>query len=118
MSLQIVGVENAGSIDTERVVFRVGGEPVAIWSYAVLDGANDDPDKCRHVYYFDDAGPFATLRAGDKVYLYTGKGENIVEHKFNRRVASYYWGLKDSLWKKGDKITLLLIEQRTDKVVE
>ena len=113
MTLQIVGVENAGSMDNERVVFKVSGEPDAIWSYAVLS----TPGKPRHAYYFDDEDPYATLIEGDSVYLYTGAGTNSVEQNGDRKIAHYYWGLSQSIWNKGDKITLLEIAQRTDKNV-
>ncbi|WP_312633511.1 hypothetical protein [Pseudescherichia sp.] len=113
MGLQIVGIENVGNIDNERLVLRVSGEPVANWTYAVLS----TPDKPRHAYYFDDEDPYATLIDGDKVYLYTGTGDNCIERNGDQKVAHYYWGLSESVWNKGDKITLLEIAQRTDKNV-
>ncbi|WPO93736.1 hypothetical protein SFA32_12225 [Buttiauxella sp. HR94] len=89
MTLKIVGVEDAGSIDNERVVFKVSGEPDAIWNYAVLS----TPGKPRHAY----EDPYATLIEGDKVYLYTGAGTNSVEQNGERKIAHYYWGLNESI---------------------
>jgi len=112
MGLQIVGIENVGNIDSERIVFKVSGEPVATWSYAVLSTRN----KTRHAYYFDDENPYAKLKEGDKVYLYSGTGNNCEERNGDQMVFHYFWGLNEYL-SQGDKITLLEIAQRTDKNV-
>ncbi|WP_313128780.1 hypothetical protein [Pseudescherichia vulneris] len=109
MTLQIVCIDNAGSINNERIVFKVSGGPVATWSYAVLRTRN----QTRQAYYFDDENPYAKLKDGDKVYLYSGTGNNCEERNGDQMIFHYFWGLNECL-SQGDKITLLEIAKRSD----
>ncbi|MEQ9853491.1 MULTISPECIES: hypothetical protein [Pectobacterium] len=122
MDLEIIGVENKGDIDNERLLLKAKSDHVNSWDYAVLDNTYDKEDcesnKNRHVFYFDDESKYVCLDRGEVICLYTKRG------KYQKREVSgvlhhyFYWCLGKSIWNKdGDEVTLIKVSEKESKSV-
>jgi len=89
ISVEIVSVIGAGTLDAEMVLVRYTGEQelnLAGWHL-------EDEDK--HVFAF----PQLTLYPDGAVQVHTIAGQNTV--------VDLYWGLRQSVWESGETATLL-----------
>ncbi len=89
ISVEIVSIVGAGTLDAEWVVVRnTGTEPLSLAGWQLQD-AN------RHVFTF----PNLTLNSGGAVQIHTIAGTNTV--------IDLYWGLNDPVWESGEEAQLL-----------
>lgn len=89
ISVEIVSIVGAGTLDAEWVVVRnTGTEPLSLAGWQLRD-AN------RHVFTF----PNLTLNSGGAVQIHTIAGTNTV--------IDLYWGLNDPVWESGEEAQLL-----------
>lgn len=110
MTLELIGVEDAGDIDRERLVLRSKGE-TEVGHYAVFrcrsseKGVRSGP--VPNAYWF----PNKMVESNDWVVLYSKAGRNS-EKKGETGGSSYfyYWQIEAPIWVSG--YTPVLVETR------
>lgn len=98
--LEIFKVYNAGDYERENLVLIANKDISSLYDYILIymvEGEDGLPDygKCRFLT-FDDI----ELKAGDRVRVYTCKGEDHSETgvKTGRHYEVYYWNLGAPVW--------------------
>lgn len=118
MDLKVLYVKDAGDALKERIVLEVENN-CDIGSYILFDttySGNYISDKVRHSFWL----PNMKLKVGDKIIIYTKKGEE--KHKTNSNGNNsyfFYWGLDITVWnKKEDCAVLIKVDDYTVKKVK
>lgn len=108
MNLVIDYIRDAGNLDKERIVFKVEGD-TQIGSYLIaethlMENARFS-SKIQNVYWFPDMA----LKVGDRVILYTKKGEsNMSINEDGTTNYFFYWNLEKSHLKSDNPCVVLL----------
>jgi hypothetical protein len=98
MNLTLVGIENVGDLERERVVLRATAE-VDIGRYAIFrcNLTSDKGVAAGHVpsaYWFPDR----KLKQGDFVVLYSKMGTSSEKTGNGSTSYFFYWGWKSAQW--------------------
>jgi hypothetical protein len=99
MSLKLVGVEDAGDLDSERVVLRA--DAATGIGRCILLHAKRSPEGKVFSGPVPGAYWFATMsvRAGDLVVLYTKRGQRSQKPQDDGATSHFfYWGLPAPIW--------------------
>lgn len=118
--LTLVGVRDAGTIATERVILRVSSD-VNLIRYLVLNAthgkAKEIRDLNKNVFWF----PKRTVESGDYVRVYTRVGINSQhDGTYGGNAAhfhDFFWNRKSPIW-GGDASAAVLIEIASWRMVE
>ncbi len=117
MELKILYVKDGGDESKERIVLQATDD-CDIGTYVLFNTAYDGKyisNKIRYSFWF----PNKDVKSGDKIIVYTKKGEE--KFKENRdRNSSYffYWGLDTTIWSKGEDCAgLIKIEEYIAKTI-
>lgn len=108
MNLVIDYIRDAGNLDKERIVFKVEGN-TQIGRYLIAETyLTEDAmfsSKIQNVYWFPDM----ELKTGDRIILYTKKGENNMSSNEDGTINYFfYWNLENSHLKSNNPCVVLL----------
>jgi hypothetical protein len=102
MSVEIVGIEDAGDIMKERLVLKTTSRD-QLGKYAVFRCEADDDGlpysgNIPRTFWF----PNRILAEGDLVILYSRKGRDSRKKNADGKTSLfYYWELEESIWTEG-----------------
>lgn len=107
MILHLSDIKDRGNIEKERIVFDVIGDGnltnyLIGQTYQVDEGFDV---KFVKTFWFTDA----EANQGDRVVLYSKKGEDrVVRNKNNRSTFFYFWYSEDSIWNEENLVAVLI----------
>lgn len=120
MEIEINYVQNSNDVNKELVSLRVL-KACDLKYFAVYDSTYTSEgklsNKVRHTYWFLSR----TVKAGDSVHLYTGKGKDAsLDNTDGTQTHVIYWNLGTPVWNdEGDYVTLVRKQAwRTKRVKE
>lgn len=111
MELVIEYIRDAGDIEKERIVFKAE-QDTQLGKYLLAESYELDESRfsssLKNVYWFPDQ----ELKAGDRVILYTKKGErNVSINEDGSTDYFFYWNLEEPHL-KGDKPCIVLLDAK------
>jgi hypothetical protein len=111
MDIKIRKIQGDGDATKEYVILDVTRD-CDIGKYLLADNSFTSKgtisNKLRHVYWFPDK----SVKSGDIVYLYTGKGtaSSVANANGNGTTHRFYWKLGSSVWNDDDADAAVLIK--------
>lgn len=111
MSLKISTLQKDGDASNEYILLEAT-EDVNISNYAIVDRTFNKGGKVSNVHKHFFRFPSQTVKKGECVSLWTGKGNPVVgETKQGNKVYRYFWGSDASFWNddKTEKAELLKV---------